>query len=123
MEIYKKIAAISTKEELERVYNELEDRFGPIPDEVYSLIALAEIRIICKRLNIAVLKERMGKVQIEFAQVSKISVDKVLRLIKESGGAVKLDPMKPNVLMLMTGKIGLKEKSIFIREKLEALSA
>ena len=123
MEIYKKIAAISTKEELERVYSELEDRFGPIPDEVYSLIALAEIRIICKRLNIAVLKERMGKVQIEFAQVSKISVDKVLRLIKESGGAVKLDPMKPNVLMLMTGKIGLKEKSIFIREKLEALSA
>ena len=123
MEIYKKIAAISTKNELERVYSELEDRFGPIPDEVYSLIALAEIRIICKRLNIAVLKERMGKVQIEFAQVSKISVDKVLRLIKESGGAVKLDPMKPNVLILMTGKIGLKEKSIFIREKLEALSA
>ena len=123
MEIYKKIAAISTKEELERVYSELEDRFGPIPDEVYSLLALAEIRIICRKLDIAVLKERAGKVQIEFAQVSKINVDKVLRLIKESGGAVKLDPMKPNVLIMMTGKIGLKEKSIFIREKLETLSA
>ncbi len=123
MEIYKKIAAISTKDELERVYSELEDRFGPIPDEVYSLLALAEIRIICRKLDIAVLKERAGKVQIEFAQVSKINVDKVLRLIKESGGAVKLDPMKPNVLIMMTGKIGLKEKSIFIREKLETLSA
>ena len=123
MEIYKKIAAVSTKEELERVYSELEDRFGPIPDEVYSLLALAEIRIICRKLNIAVLKERAGKVQIEFAQVSKISVDKVLRLIKESGGAVKLDPLKPNMLIMMTGKIGLKEKSIFIREKLETLAA
>jgi transcription-repair coupling factor (superfamily II helicase) len=123
MEIYKKIASISTKEELERVYSELEDRFGPIPDEVYSLLALAEIRIICRKLNIAVLKERAGKVQIEFAQVSKISVDKVLRLIKESGGAIKLDPLKPNMLIMMTGKIGLKEKSIFIREKLETLAA
>ena len=123
MEIYKKIASISTKEELERVYSELEDRFGPIPDEVYSLLALAEIRIICRKLNIAVLKERAGKVQVEFAQVSKISVDKVLRLIKESGGAIKLDPLKPNMLIMMTGKIGLKEKSIFIREKLETLSA
>ncbi|MCR4940661.1 MAG: transcription-repair coupling factor [Treponemataceae bacterium] len=121
MEIYKKIAAVSTKGELERVYSELEDRFGPIPDEVYSLLALAEIRIICRKLDIAVLKERAGRVQIEFAQVSKINVDKVLRLIKESGGAVKLDPMKPNVLIMMTGKIGLKEKSIFIREKLETL--
>ncbi|MBO4507766.1 MAG: transcription-repair coupling factor [Spirochaetaceae bacterium] len=123
MEIYKKIASISTKEELERVYSELEDRFGPIPDEVYSLLALAEIRIICRKLNIAVLKERAGKVQIEFAQVSKISVDKVLRLIKESGGAIKLDPLKPNMMIMMTGKIGLKEKSIFIREKLETLAA
>ena len=46
MEIYKKIAAVSKKEELDAVYNELDDRFGPIPDEVYSLLALAEIRII-----------------------------------------------------------------------------
>ena len=121
MEIYKKVASISTKEEYERVYAELEDRFGPIPDEVYSLLSLAEIRVICKKLNIATLKERQGIVQIEFAKVSNISVEKVLRLIKESGGRVKLDPHKPNFLILQTGKIGLKEKSQFIREKLEFL--
>ena len=122
MEIYKKIAAVSTKNELDSVYTELDDRFGPIPDEVYSLLALAEIRIICKKLDIATLKERNGSVQIEFAQVSKISVEKVLRLIKESNGRVKLDVHRPNVLILQTGKIGLKEKSVFIREMLEKLS-
>ena len=121
MEIYKKVASISTKEEYERVYGELEDRFGPVPDEVYSLLSLAEIRVICRQLNIATLKERQGIVQIEFAKVSNISVEKVLRLIKESGGRVKLDPHKPNFLILQTGKIGLKEKSQFIREKLEFL--
>lgn len=121
MEIYKKIAAISKKEELDAVYTELDDRFGPIPSEVYSLLALAEIRIICKKLNISTLRERMGKVQVEFSKVSDISLEKVLRLMKESGGTVKPDPTKPNMLILMTGQIGLKEKSIFIREKLESL--
>jgi len=121
MEVYKKIAGINNKDSLERMYNELLDRFGPIPDEVYSLLSLADIRIICKKLNISVLKERNGLVTVEFAKVSSISVDKVLRLIKESGGSVKLNPTKPNILTLETGKIGLKEKSEFIREKLEVL--
>ncbi len=121
MEVYKKIAGTTDKDGLERMYGELEDRFGPIPDEVWSLLSLAEIRIICKKLFISTLRERNGRVAIEFTKVSSISVDKVLRLIREGGGRIKLDPTKPNLLVLETGKIGLKEKSEFIREKLEKL--
>lgn len=122
MEVYKKIASIGTPDELDRVYSELQDRFGPIPDEVQSLLALSEIRIICRKLSIASLKERGGFVQLEFSKVSKVSIERLLRLIKESAGRVKLDPHRPNILILETGKIGLKEKSEFIREKLEQLS-
>ncbi len=121
MEVYKKIASVNTKSELEQVYFELTDRFGPIPDEVQSLLSLAEIRIICKKLYISTLKERNGEVSVDFAKVSNISVEKVLRLIKENAGRVRLDPHKPNMLILQTGKIGLREKSEFIREKLEQL--
>ncbi len=121
MEIYKKVASVQTKDELENMFLELEDRFGPIPDEVYSLLSLAEVRVIAKKLYISTLKERQGVIQIEFSKVSDISVDKVLRLIKESNGRVRLDPTKANMLMLSTGKIGLKEKSEFIREQLEKL--
>jgi len=122
MEIYKKIASIQSREELDHVYNELGDRFGPIPDEVVSLLSLAQIRIICKNLYISTIKEKNGQVQIIFDKVSNISVDKVLRLIKASSGRVKLDPVHPNMILLETGKIGLKEKSEFIREKLEYLA-
>ncbi|MBQ7158315.1 MAG: transcription-repair coupling factor [Treponema sp.] len=121
MEIYKKVASVQTKDELESMFLELEDRFGPIPDEVYSLLSLAEVRVIAKKLYISTLKERQGVIQIEFSKVSDISVDKVLRLIKESNGRVRLDPTKPNMILLSTGKIGLKEKSEFIREQLEKL--
>ncbi len=121
MEIYKSIAAVSSREELDRFYGELEDRFGPIPDEIESLMSLAEIRIICKKLFISSMKERRGVLEIEFAKVSIISPDKIILLMRESGGSIKLDPHRPNVLIIKTEIIGLKEKSAFLREKLMRL--
>ncbi len=121
MEVYKGIASISSDEELNRLSAVLEDRFGPLPDEVESLLSLAEIRIICKKLYISSLRERRGIIEISFAKVSVISVDKVMRIIQEGQGKVMLDPAKPNILKMETGTIGLKEKSVFIRERLTRL--
>ncbi|GHV77171.1 transcription-repair-coupling factor [Spirochaetia bacterium] len=122
MEVYKKIASVKTREELENLLGELTDRFGPPPDEAASLLALAEIRIICRDISVFSLKEKGGQVRVEFGKVSKVKIDRLLRLMQESNGRVKLDPKAPNVLLLQTGSIGLKEKSEFIREKLAALA-
>ncbi|MBP7094883.1 MAG: transcription-repair coupling factor [Spirochaetia bacterium] len=122
MEIYKKMAGIWTQDDIEALYRELEDRFGPVPEEVASLLALAEIRVLCKKLAIATLRERAGHVTVEFAKVAKVSVDRLLRLMRESAQKIRLDPRKPNVIVIETGKIGLREKSEFIREKLAALA-
>ena len=122
MEVYKMIAAIRDKEELERVYSDLLDRFGPLPDEAASLLSLAEIRIICRLLAISSLRERSGMARIEFSKVSKVNVERLVRLIKESSGKAKLDPKKPNVLLLATGSVGLQEKSEYLREKLSVLA-
>ncbi|MDR2073369.1 MAG: transcription-repair coupling factor [Spirochaetaceae bacterium] len=122
MEVYKKIAAVKTREELENLHGELADRFGPPPDEVASLLSLAEIRIICRDIAVTSLREKSGLVRVEFAKLAKLNIDRLLRLIKENSGRVKLDHRQPNVLLLKTGSIGLKEKSEFIREKLAALA-
>jgi transcription-repair coupling factor (superfamily II helicase) len=122
MEMYKKIAAVRTREELDALHAEMSDRFGPPPDEAASLLSLAELRIICRELAVSSLREREGKARIEFAKVAKVKVDRLLRLIKESGGRVRLDPRAPNAVVFTTGHIGLKEKSEFIREKLAALA-
>ena len=122
MEFYKMIAAIRDKEDLEKVYSELLDRFGPLPDEAASLLSLAEIRIISRQLAVSSLKERSGFVRIEFSKVARVKVERLIRLMQESPGKVKIDPKRPNVLLLTTGNIGLKEKSEFIREKLSSLA-
>jgi transcription-repair coupling factor (superfamily II helicase) len=122
MEVYKKIASVRTKDEFFQVWGELIDRFGPLPDEAASLLSLAEIRIICREIAVLSLREKDGVVRIEFGKVSRVKIDRLLRLIKESSGKVKLDAKAPNVLIMAAGNIGLKEKSEFIREKLAALA-
>ncbi|HOI21969.1 MAG TPA: transcription-repair coupling factor [Spirochaetales bacterium] len=122
MEVYKKIASIYTQEELDGLQVELEGRFGPLPDELLSLLSLAEIRILCRRLSVSSLKERAGTVTVEFSKVSKISVERLLRLIRESNGLVRLDPKKANAIVLHAKAIGLREKSEFIRERLASLA-
>lgn len=121
MDIYKKIASIEDDEELQQLHYELHDRFGPLPDEVQSLMSIAEIRIICRKLRIISLKERGGVVQVRFGRLSIISTEKTMAMIKDAGGRVKLNPSKPDSLLFEVGDVGLKEKSTFIRRKLEAL--
>ncbi len=121
MEVYKKVAAITTDDEHDRVYSELVDRFGPLPDEVLSIFSISEIRIICRKLFISSLREKGGVVVVEFSRLSHLSVDRVLRLITESGDRIYLESAKPNCLFLKTGHIGLKEKSDFIRDRLSRL--
>ena len=123
MEVYKKIASINLQEELESTAGELQDRFGPLPDEVHSLLSLAELRIICRSLRIVSMRERKGELEIEFGKVAHVSAERVVNLIRSSGGSVRLDPRRPNVLIMDTGAIGLKEKSEFIRGRLATLVA
>lgn len=122
MEIYKKIAGVTSRQELDFVYSELCDRFGPVPEEVSSLLTLAEIKIIAAALFISSIKERQGFARVEFSKVKDISVEKLMNLIKANPGTVKLDPAHSNVILLQTGKIGLKEKGAFLSEMLEALA-
>lgn len=123
MEVYKRIASVGTQAELESTAAEIEDRFGPLPDEVHSLLSLAEIRVLCGELHIVSMRERKQELEIEFGKVAKISADRVVSLIQSSGGTVRLDPQQPNVLRMNTGTVGLKEKSEFIRGRLASLIA
>jgi transcription-repair coupling factor (superfamily II helicase) len=121
MEIYKRIASVTTAEELAALNQEIYDRFGPLPEEVHSLLSLSEIKIVCRKLKIGSLRERKGLCRVEFLKMKDLPFDKAMRLIKESAGKVKSLPNAPNMLIIDTGRVGLREKSAFICDRLSAL--
>ena len=121
LEIYKKVAGIVTKEQLETLRAELEDRFGHIPEEVENLLYICELRIVCRKLDIYHMKERGGSVMVEFSRVASISIDRLVDMIRISNGAVTIDPRRPNIMTMRTDAINLRDKALFILEKLERL--
>jgi transcription-repair coupling factor (superfamily II helicase) len=58
---------------------------------------------------------------VEFSKLSKVSVDRVVRMVREGAGTVSIDPRMPNFLLLKTGAIGLREKSEFLKDRLAVL--
>ncbi|MDC7227137.1 MAG: transcription-repair coupling factor [Spirochaetales bacterium] len=121
MEVYKKIASVQNDEELAGINQELEDRFGPLPEEVQNLIAIADIRAMSKKLHVSRIMERGGSIRVEFAFIRAINPDKVARLIVESGGKVTINQKKINELIIKTETISLAEKAEFLRERLNML--
>ena len=60
IEMYKRIAAITTETDATDVKDELLDRYGDIPTETLSLISIALIRRKCEKIGIVKIEERAG---------------------------------------------------------------
>ena len=119
--MYKKISSVRTDYELDALKAEIEDRFGAIPQEVENLLCIAQIKIICRRLEIYHLSESRGIVQLEFSHFSAINPDKIINLLKISKGRVKMDAARPNYMKMTTDAVSLRDKAFFILETLRRL--
>ncbi|MBC2576346.1 transcription-repair coupling factor [Peptostreptococcus canis] len=65
LEMYKKIATIDSKEDMYEIQEELEDRFSDIPKETQTLLNIAYIKSLCKRLKIEKVKQVKNTVILE----------------------------------------------------------
>lgn len=83
LEMYKKIACIENKEDLADVQEELEDRFSDIPRPVETLLNIAYIKSMCKKLKIE--KVRQLKNEIILAPLTKYKTKETLghKIVKE----------------------------------------
>lgn len=72
LEMYKKIAAIKDKQDAYNIEEEIEDRFGNIPNSVYNLIYISYLKSIAQRLKISSITESKNSIKFEFSKEHKI---------------------------------------------------
>ena len=77
IDIYKKIAAVETDEDLSDLYDELIDRFGDIPTALQNLCRTSLLRNRAGALGIADITERSGNVVIDAGAIPMASVSKL----------------------------------------------
>lgn len=92
IEVYKKIASISSDEELVEIEDEIEDRFSDIPPSVRNLINIAYLKSIANELGIVEIKEVKEKLDIKFINKEKLSRELIKKILSDYRGelAVKL---------------------------------
>lgn len=81
--MYKKIAAIKSKEDALDVYDELIDRFGSVPDEVNNLVEIALIKSMANEAGIELIKQNSDSVIIQFSGSDKIDIQKIGEIISQ----------------------------------------
>ena len=63
LRMYKRVAAANSAEEFIEIRDELQDRYGDMPEAVTNLLAAGEIRLMCEQLGIASIERKRTSIE------------------------------------------------------------
>jgi transcription-repair coupling factor (superfamily II helicase) len=81
--VYRRMAAVRTSEELDRLMDEVRDRYGPPPDSVLNLAEYAAIRVMADRLGLESLDREGQTVVLKFRPEAKLDPAWLFRVVQE----------------------------------------
>jgi transcription-repair coupling factor (superfamily II helicase) len=123
IEVYKKIAAISSFDDMIEIQDELIDRFSDIPLPVENLMNIAYTRSIAKALGIEEIKEKRGELWFQFESKDWIKNELVTALIGEYSKSISFKEEKKPTLVYKLMDTKREELIPRVREILEGMKA
>ena len=90
--LYRRIAALVDRAEVDAFAAELIDRFGPLPEEVENLLQIVAIKQLCKDAGVERVEAGPKGATISFYQDQVANLEGLLRFVQEQVGNVKLRP-------------------------------
>ena len=100
MDCYKQIAEIRNEQDKQRVLHSLKEIYGPIPEEVISLVHISELKNRAKKLRSLKVTVRKGRAEIVFADLGSLDNEQLYGGIKAMGRAAVLSFKEKPVLTL-----------------------
>ena len=81
IEVYQDIANLDNEEQISEIIDELVDRYGDVPKEVYNLLEVAKIKMLARELQVIKISQNENNVVIQFNNPEKIATTSVQILI------------------------------------------
>jgi transcription-repair coupling factor (superfamily II helicase) len=91
LDIYKRIAALETEEEMSDMADELIDRFGDLPKPVVMLLKVALMKAVAHKAYVTEIKGGRNGVRITMKPDAKIDTAKIPQLVKAYNGQLKFE--------------------------------
>jgi transcription-repair coupling factor (superfamily II helicase) len=105
---YKKISSIKADSEIEDLRSELEDRFGPVPSEVESLIDYVRLRLVAERALVQTIERERDAIAIKFHEKTPIAPQRLVEIVS---AYPEISVTPSGTLKIQTG--GLAAREIF----------
>lgn len=123
IEVYKKIAAIASQEDMMEIQDELIDRFSDIPNPVLNLMNIAYIRSIAKTLGISEIKERKEELWLQFESKDYIKQEYINALIQKYSRKIGFKEDKKPIVTYKISDIKKEDLIGTLRELMENIKA
>lgn len=99
LDVYKRIASITTAEQRDDVEEELVDRFGDEPQAVANLVAVAYLKSICERLGIERVCQTDGRMDMKFSAKTGIDGQKLFNAMQKFDQRLTFTNMPPTLIL------------------------
>jgi transcription-repair coupling factor (superfamily II helicase) len=90
--LYKRLASCRDDADVDRIRDELLDRFGALPLEALNLIEVIRLKIVAKRLGIVAIDVARGEIVLSAGERTNIDPQRLLNLLKQGGPGLRVAP-------------------------------
>ncbi len=93
MLLYKEISKVSSTEEIDQIASSLIEEIGDMPEELQSLLRIAELKIFCRKIKINLIKIGFSSVSFSFCKELNFDINLILEALKNYNINYKLSPL------------------------------
>ena len=104
LNIYKRIASVSSETDITGLKEEIKDRFGGIPVSVDNLFRIMGIKLLLKQTKITELNQKGSFIYMAFSNYTSVEPQKLLRLMNRNPKKFRLTPDSRFIASLEKGK-------------------
>ncbi len=117
---YKRMAGAKSEDEIWEILEEIQDRFGDIPQEVRTLREVMVIKVMLRRLAAYGIEAGRKKIQVHLSERTPLSPDKLIELVqaRQKGRTLKLTPERKLILTVDKDRDPITLSKTFLTELL-----
>lgn len=120
VDLYRRLADSRTLDDVEKIRDEITDRFGRMPQEAVNLIDGTALKVAASVLEVEKIKFRSGRAVIQFAANKKLTRTEVESLRQASDAPMEFSFADKNEVMIDLGVVNSKDRLIYLKKILSS---
>lgn len=122
LDIYKRVACLLDKNDIDDMRDELKDRFGEVPKEAENLLRVAAIKQAAAKLCITEVRGKVGRIKLKVRRDAPVIVENIPFFLNEYAGNLRFQTLSTPEFTLLYDIEGLvDEDEKLLLEKTEEL--